>query len=85
MLRWGADTAFILADVNSHIYHNYNKILESDRFLARSIFRWIRARAAEVSANKLSNNKVSNDKVCVMRMRGLLFFALSRIKSAWYS
>ena len=43
--------------------HNYNKILESDWFLARPIFYQIGARAAKVSKNKVSNNKVSNNKV----------------------
>ena len=46
--------------------HNYNKILESDWFLARPIFYQIGARAAKVSNNKLSNNKVR-----VLRMRAL--------------
>ena len=45
------------------INHNYNKILESDWFLARPIFYQIGARAAKVSNNKVSNNKVSNNKV----------------------
>ena len=35
--------------------HNYNKILKSDWFLARSVW----AQAAEVSNNKLSNDMVS--------------------------
>ena len=38
--------------------HNYNKILESDWFLARPIFYQIGARAAKESNNKVSNNKV---------------------------
>ena len=49
-------------DVNC-VNHNYNKILESDWFLARPIFYQIGARAAKVSNNKVSNNKVSNNKV----------------------
>ena len=58
-------------------HHNYNKILESDWFLARSIFRWIGARAAKVSKNELFHNKLSNNKVS---MRGLLFVSLSQLK-----
>ena len=64
-----------------HVNHNYNKILESDWFLARPIFYQIGARAAkvsnnEVSNNKVSNNKVSNNKVRVLRMRALLIWFL---------
>ena len=58
------------------INHNYNKILESDWFLARPIFDQIGARAAEVSNNKVSNNKVSNNKVRVLRMRALFIWFL---------
>ena len=50
---------------------NYNKILESDWFLARPIFYQIGARAA-----KVSNNKVSNNKVRVLRMRALFIWFL---------
>ena len=56
------------------INHNYNKILESDWFLARPIFYQIGARAAKVSNNKVSNNKVSNNKVRVLRMRALFIW-----------
>ena len=70
--------------------HNYNKILESDWFLARPIFYQIGARAAKVSNNKVSNNKVSNNKVSnnkvsnnkvrVLRMRALFiwFFVVTK-------
>ena len=37
------------------INHNYNKILESNWFLACSIFSWIGAHEAKVSNNKLSS------------------------------
>ena len=61
--------------------HNYNKILESDWFLARPIFYQIGARAAKVSNNKVSNNKVSNNKVSnnkvrMLRMRALFIWFL---------
>ena len=56
--------------------HNYNKILESDWFLARPIFYQIGARAAKVSNNKVSNNKVSNNKVRVLHMRALFIWFL---------
>ena len=63
------------------INHNYNKILESDWFLARPIFYQIGARAAKVSNNKVSNNKVSNNKmsnnkVRVLRMRAFFIWFL---------
>ena len=48
---------------------NYNKILESDWFLARPIFY-------QISNNKVSNNKVSNNKVRVLRMRALYIWFL---------
>ena len=34
------------------------------------------------SITHTSDNKLANNKVCVMRMRGLLFASLSRLKSA---
>ena len=46
--------------------HTYNKILESDWFLARPIFYQIGARAA----------KVSNNKVCVLHMHILFLWFL---------
>ena len=54
---------------------NYNKILESDWFLARPIFYQIGARAA-----KVSNNKVSNNKIRVLRMCALFiwFFVVTK-------
>ena len=58
------------------INHNYNKILESDWFLARPIFYQIGARAAKVSNNKVSNNKVSNNKVRVLHMLALFIWFL---------
>ena len=63
------------------VNHNYNKILESDWFLARPIFYQIGARAAKVSNNKVSNNKVSNNKVSnnkvrVLHMRALFIWFL---------
>ena len=56
---------------SNNINHNYNKILESDWFLARPIFYQIGARVA-----KVSNNKVSNNKVHVLHMRALFIWFL---------
>ena len=60
--------------------HNYNKILESDWFLARPIFYQIGARAAKVTNNKVSNYKVSSNKVRVLRMRALFILFLVETK-----
>ena len=57
--------------MNKPLNHNYNKILESDWFLARPIFYQIGARAA-----KVSNNKGSNNKVRVLRMRAIFIWFL---------
>ena len=66
--------------------HNYNKILESDWFLARPIFYQIGARAAKVSNNKVSNNKVSNNKVRVLRMRALfIWFLVVSFKNGFFA
>ena len=66
--------------------HNYNKILESDWFLARPIFYQIGARAAKVSNNKVSNNKVSNNKVCMLRMRALfIWFLVVTFKNGFFA
>ena len=76
---------------SSHRYsnttnHNYNKILESDWFLARPIFYQIGARAAKVSNNKVSNNKVSNNKVRVVRMRALfIWFLVVSFKNGFFA
>ena len=63
------------------INHNYNKILDSDWFLARPIFYQIGARAA-----KVSNNKVSNNKVRVLRMRVLfIWFLVVSFKNGFFA
>ena len=66
---------FTKPSATTALNHNYNKILESDWFLARPIFYQIGARAA-----KVSNNKVSNNKVRVLRMRALFiwFFVVTK-------
>ena len=77
--------------VYNKINHNYNKILESDWFLARPIFYQIGARAAKVSNNKVSNNKVSNNKVSnnkvrVVRMRALfIWFLVVSFKNGFFA
>ena len=64
---------------NYSVNHNYNKIFESDWFLARPIFDQIGARVAKVSNDKVPNHKV---RVLHMRMRALYFKDFRRLSSA---